>query len=403
MWSIVCILLATTLVCAAQTDSYGQAGSTNLVPNWQFDSTNGWQQFDSTLVNIRWTDGRLIRAAKCTEETHTGCYTCWSISPQIPINPDKAYEFSIYIKSTGIDLNNYFGFYAYDQSGQLISGSWSNPYFKWSENDPDRWVAWTGYILPRYIHHTDGRADDQSDHTNGNDWVWPSDAAFVALRFGSCYGTGVGTLDRTWYAFPAIREIEPQLAGSLPIPIVKRFDIGNPQQWQQFVPSYGGVTFVNGQYTPVARIVESGTGCYGGGYTVQFKIDHRKKYEFSIWISSTATDLDNYLGFYAYDVSHNQITTGTIRNPYFKTGQNDVLQWTRWNGFVLPSNTPSSSVNPNKPASDVPSHFSNGVDWKWPSNAVYAILRFLTCYGNGDNSGITYFALPQVIESDLQL
>ena len=153
----------------------------------------------------------------------------------------------------------------------------------------------------------------------------------------------------------------------------------------------------------MARVVESGTGCYGGGYTTLFKIDHRKKYDFSIWISSTATDLDNYLGFFVYDGSHNQIRTGTIANPYFKTGPGDAIEWTRWNGFVLPSNTPSSPADSNKPASDIPSQFSNGVDWKWPSNAVYAILRFLACYGDGDNSGITYFALPQVIESDLQL
>ena len=144
-------------------------------------------------------------------------------------------------------MNNHFGFFAYDSIGAKIGGIWKNPYFKHDQNDPDRWRKWTGYILPRYIHETNGLADDQSDHTNGKDWVWPSNAASVVLRFGSCYGTGVGTLDRTWFAFPGIREIEPQLSVNIPLPSLKTFDIGNPQGWQSFIPPYGGIAFVNGK------------------------------------------------------------------------------------------------------------------------------------------------------------
>ena len=165
------------------------------------------------------------------------------------------------------------------------------------------------------------------------------------------------------------------------------------------------LTLTVGQFTPIARAIEHGTSCYSGWtWCPSFKIDHRKLYEFSIWILSTGSDMINYLGFYAYNTEGKDIKGAlAIANPYFKSGGNDPRRWFRWNGFVLPSNTPASSNNPYKPQHDIPSYFSNGEDWKWPPNAAFTRLRFGSCYGDGDNSGITYFALPQVIESDLLL
>lgn len=128
-----------------------------------------------------------------------------------------------------------------------------------------------------------------------------------------------------------------------------------------------------------------------------FQVDHRRKYEFSIWILSTGTDITNYLGFFVYDKRKKHLDSGSVN---FKNSNNDPAEWKRWNGLVLP---PSRLDDPNRPANDVPSYFSNGEDWKWPANAVYAVLRFGSCYGDGDNSGITFFALTQVVESDFQL
>jgi hypothetical protein len=180
------------------------------------------------------------------------------------------------------------------------------------------------------------------------------------------------------------------------------FDISNRQHWSN-VPEFGGKAFVNGQYTSTHRSVESGKDCYDWALSQKFPIDHKKKYEFSIWIMSTTTDLNNYLGFFAYDQSGAQIRTGTINNPYFKGNQNDPPKWVRWNGFVMPSTGSSKTSDINKPPQDIPSYFSNGVDWKWPASATHAVIRFGSCYGDGDNQGISFFALPQVFESDLYL
>ena len=53
-----------------------------------------------------------------------------------------------------------------------------------------------------------------------------------------------------------------------------------------------------------------------------------------------STDLNNYLGFFAYDSSYNQIV-GTWANPYFKTSNGDPNYWKFHNGYVVSSTTPA--------------------------------------------------------------
>ena len=146
--------------------------------------------------------------------------------------------------------------------------------------------------------------------------------------------------------------------------------------------------------TRIARVKEQDRDCYYlWGITRQFPIDPNRTYEFSIWLLSTGKDLNNFLGFQVYDVAFNILYVDGLDKPYFKRSKNDTETWTRWSGFVLPATT-----DPN----DIPKYYSNGVSWRWPSNSKYAQLRFGTCYGDGDNSGKTYFAYPQVVDFDLQ-
>ena len=162
---------------------------------------------------------------------------------------------------------------------------------------------------------------------------------------------------------------------------------------------------VHDTHTPIAKMVEGKERkCYyPWGITHLFEIDSSKSYEFSIWILSTQTELYNFLGFRAYDEDKNllifpllpsdfqQYYSNITTKPYFKRSNNDTTEWTRWNGFVLPDE-----------ANDIPSHFRNGRNWKWPRGAKYAQLRFGTCYGKGNDQGITYFALPRVVQTDFQ-
>lgn len=148
----------------------------------------------------------LVHVSVETTEPST-CYD-WAISEQFAINPARAYEFSIWIRSTDITLNNYFGFYAYDSTGTRIVSEWDNPYFKGSENDTTSWTRWSGFILPATVPDADanGRPDTQPFQSNGADWRWPASAVSVAIRFGACYGDGSGA-DTSYFALPSVREV----------------------------------------------------------------------------------------------------------------------------------------------------------------------------------------------------
>ena len=164
------------------------------------------------------------------------------------------------------------------------------------------------------------------------------------------------------------------------------------------------VLIANDTHAVIAEMVEGKEGkCYyPWGVTHLFEIDSDKSYKFGVWIKSTQRDLHNVFGFQAYDKDENLLTFPLLESeikqyhsdnttkPYFKRSNNDKREWTWWNGFVLPDG-----------ADDISSHFiSKGRNWVWPRDAKYAQMRFGSCYGNGNNQGITYFALPQVEQTD---
>ncbi|XP_062520721.1 uncharacterized protein LOC134195671 isoform X2 [Corticium candelabrum] len=128
--------------------------------------------------------------ARCTQKENTfeelDYCDCDSISSLIMIDPMKTYEFSIFIHSSGRIMINYFGFFVYDNNGNKIEGSWSRPYFRnsYDYRDYESWDRWRAYILPRHIPDTDsdGQPDTQNYMTNGKDWIWPTNASYVALR-----------------------------------------------------------------------------------------------------------------------------------------------------------------------------------------------------------------------------
>ncbi|XP_062520818.1 uncharacterized protein LOC134195756 [Corticium candelabrum] len=369
-----------------------------------FASTSDWQKLEA--------DGRY-GDAWCGQKKNTFAEIeycdCDSVSSLIMIDPTKTYEFSIYISSWDAPMRNYFGFFVYDSNGDKIEGSWNRPYFK-NSDDYNVWQEWRAYILSRDIPDTDndGQSDTQNHMTNGKDWIWPTNASYVALRFGSCYhGTGVLVRNRarrheikplgeTWFWHPTVREIEQPLSilfSDPRYPNMRMFKTNNFREWST-MPEHSGMAFVNGKHTPIARDTEQGRDCYyPWGITRRFPIDANNTYEFSIWLQSTGKDLNNFLGFQVYDVAFNILFVNGTDKPYFKRTENDSETWTRWNGFVVPATN-----DPN----DIPKYYSNGVSWQWPPNSKYAQLRFGTCYGDGDNAGKTYFAYPQVVDFDLQ-
>ena len=178
----------------------------NLVVNWEMIGDNseldeGWSDLPETLLFNAPLGENYVHDS--WETSSTGCYN-WARSDLIPADISKSYKFSVYIKSTDLGMNNYFGFYLYNSSQDRIALQWSNPYFKTSENDLSQWVKWEGILGASNL----GSASQcDTDWTNGNDWCMSSETAYIMIRFGSCYSDGDAT-GHTYFAYPSIEEGE---------------------------------------------------------------------------------------------------------------------------------------------------------------------------------------------------
>ncbi|MFH1849615.1 MAG: LamG domain-containing protein [archaeon] len=174
----------------------------NLIPNWQMESDTYWADPPEQTA-IADFEGVTHYAHQATE-SGTGCYQ-WAQTGSIPADASKTYKFTVWIKSTGTDMNNYFGFYIFDSAGTRITGSWDNPYFKTSESDPNSWIKWTAYLGPSYA---GGATGCDTSKTNADDWCMSSSTAYIRMRFGSCYADGSGT-SYSYFIYPSIEEVNP--------------------------------------------------------------------------------------------------------------------------------------------------------------------------------------------------
>ena len=73
--------------------------------------------------------------------------------------------------------------------------------------------------------NSNSQPDSQFDETNGVDWKWPSDAKYVALRFGSCDSNSQKSESQTVIVrrFLELDSFEPPL-GSTVVDPAKRVD-----------------------------------------------------------------------------------------------------------------------------------------------------------------------------------
>ena len=133
------------------------------------------------------------------------------------------------------------------------------------------------------------------------------------------------------------------------------------------------------------------TSVHGAYQTHLVKIDPTKTYDISIWMFSTGTDLDNYLGFKVYDKDKKNIGESgksPYHNLYFKSGDDDSRAWVLHTGKMY-----SHDTNVGSGVRDAQNNY------KFPKEAAYLTVRFLTCYGDGSGTGYTLFAFPSVRET----
>ena len=168
---------------------------------------------------VSFFDGTKVQAHISTGSGNTAqCYH-WYSSENVPVDPEKDYEFSVWVKSPG-DHNLYVGWHEYNSSGTQIS---SNPYFRTGVTDTSSQTinninGWTHFKFKLKSHRTtsaqadsagtDRYADNDSQiiqNTGSNtDGVMHSTCAFVHIRMGTCYGNTNTT--KTYFYNPMITE-----------------------------------------------------------------------------------------------------------------------------------------------------------------------------------------------------
>jgi hypothetical protein len=99
---------------------------TNLIKGADLENTAGADWISpvqsKNLVRTEWNDERIIWAAQSKEDNTKHCYDNQVHTHMITIDPYASYEAGIWIKSTGKDMNNYHGFYLFDENKVQIEG-----------------------------------------------------------------------------------------------------------------------------------------------------------------------------------------------------------------------------------------------------------------------------------------
>ena len=92
----------------------------NLIDSPDFSNTNSWKVANFSVERTEWNDGAMITANVVRERAHeTDAIICYNTidgrrgfaqTNYIRVDPYAKYDVGLWIKSTGLDLNNYFGF-----------------------------------------------------------------------------------------------------------------------------------------------------------------------------------------------------------------------------------------------------------------------------------------------------
>ena len=180
----------------------------NLISDPLFKSHSYWTStWVADSVELKEAGVNFIPSAKIDTTSNIQVY-----SDYVPVNPNKKYRFTLWIKQSNTDSTLYLGYDAYNSAKTEINSynsggtAGQNYYFWYGDVTPSNgWKKITGYIMPC----TPTTWTNPSDTTLKN-YRMDCSTAFLRMRFlnydAPTYGTGIGTA--AGYALPRIEEIE---------------------------------------------------------------------------------------------------------------------------------------------------------------------------------------------------
>ena len=183
-------------------------------------------------------------------------------------------------------------------------------------------------------------------------------------------------------------------------------DVAN--SWTSLDPSHAEYdAFVDGLPIRVTTSRENeGTSCYPGwGRTNIVEVDHRKTYEFSVWVKGDvhASSMANYFGFFLYDaagtrlVNSEPVTSGrSYSNPYFTGSREASAAWHKEVGYLIGTDMITLIG-----ATTIGSVERSSMFFLMHPTAAKAVLRFGSCYSDGGANDKTAYTLPSIRELDM--
>ena len=188
----------------------------NLVPDPDLSNTSDFWRigldyagdptvYTATNDSVTLPNGQIVNSLKVTTSGNVSV-----ISGKIPMDPKKAYRFSIWMKANSTtNGTKYFGAYIYNSTGDRIgiyannsATANNNPYF-WSGDTNDlNWHYWVGYIFPSNGPTIWTNPLDTSSLNLRNN----GSATDMEIRFLNYYN--FGNVTAVWFAMPRIEEVD---------------------------------------------------------------------------------------------------------------------------------------------------------------------------------------------------
>jgi hypothetical protein len=180
--------------------------SSNLVPDPYFNDMDQWfGETGNSLESVLLPTGEYVQSLKITTTGNVQVY-----SNYIPVDPEKTYRVSLWIKSDNATAGTrYFGFRCYNSAKTEVScykadgATTTNAYFWSGDLTADTFYKKTGYLWGYNMSSTWGTSP--SDTASAN-YRLASDVVYIKIRFLNYYNDLTSVIN--WFALPTVEEVQ---------------------------------------------------------------------------------------------------------------------------------------------------------------------------------------------------